>query len=156
MSAHLCSAAHLSAIVTASIALAGNGKRRIDWDDPIVLAEANSAFRMLAEENAASVAHRYQEPAADVSSWTFAPVAWPSLHTYRIAEVAATVEARKLLSRVILACRRYAYQACEHPGWPTSKACEMVMYLIETCAASMARGMGEWPSEDAADFYTAA
>ena len=65
--------------------------------------------RILAVENAAGVAARYNEPAQDVSAYRWDP----------------TVKAANL-GQLFKDLDCYSYQACESKGWKTSKAKDMI------------------------------
>lgn len=157
MSAYLCSPSRISAIVTARAHLRANGKlTSVDWREPAFRADLDRVFAVLVAENNASVAYRYNEAPADVSGYAFAPVAFPAMHAYRIAESAASVQARKIVARILHACRSYVYQASEHPAWPDSEACKIIAEIVETCAHALARGVdADWPSADDDHYFTA-
>lgn len=51
---------------------------------------------------------------------------------------------------VLQACRCYAYQSCEHPGWKESEAFAFVKALEGACVSKLIHGVeGGWEVDDA-------
>lgn len=77
---------------------------------------------MLASENLKSLAHRYpRDHHLDAAS-------------YDSFDIPRTIEADARMTpalHIVKACHCYAYQACEHQGWPTSLAKDLVDRIEE-------------------------
>ena len=127
MSAFMCSARHLTALAAYAV--------RADLDGIVgstreerVAARVAEVFGVLARENAASLDARYPgdkgDPIEDVDAKA-ASEQFPLLH-------------------IIKACHCYAYQACEHKGWETSRAKSLVE-VIEAHAVRALPGYAAAP-----------
>ena len=129
MSAFIVSRDHINAMINAAYSAATHNQ--LSWRagpdgawSRLTNDNLDAVGQMLADENAASVAHRYDEPPE--------PVAYH--HTF--AQPRPPVEILKALD-----C--YEYQSCEHPGWPESSA-------FAFCASLRSRMINRLPGYEAA------
>ncbi len=133
MSAYMIHEDHAHALITAYLEL--RAPRSSTSAD--VQSEATAMVRTLLTECEASVRYRYPTGTlpgpverTPIDETTFVAVAWSTpFATYR----------DRTLARTINAARCYAYQACEHPGWPESAARRIVDDLVEMAASALAR-----------------
>ena len=124
MSAFQVSPAHINAMITAGVILGRRqGGLSWQWSNPTRLAklagDEDRIGQVLTDENARSVAYRYNEPAEEItfSYSPFGPVPTP-------------VETIKL-------CNCYRYQACETPDYEKSEAAAFVTMLRELAIACL-------------------
>lgn len=124
MSAFMVSQAHIHYLVSAAVRLANVGPLAWIWNvdreqgtySRAVLPPGNSARKravgqMLWDENLKSVCHRYPDGLALPGPVTCGYEYDDTQPVRRVDPVA-----------VLKALSAYEYQACEHPGWPTSEA----------------------------------
>lgn len=102
--------------------------RRRDQD------ECDRVGRLLLATNYDSVNHRYDEMDAEAIA---------AIDSYRHRRFNGMVEASHAGS-VIGAIRTYRYQACEHPGWPTSEAYAYCEALEYQCVSLLIASTDRW------------
>jgi hypothetical protein len=111
MSAYVCDDSHITAL--ARYAVDHNIPRPVQSLPPTI----QDIGETLLAENVVSVNHRYPDRHAEaafiVSEWALAQEFSPI--------------------QIVKACQCFGYQSCEHPGWVTSAACQIVKEI--ECAA---------------------
>lgn len=133
MSAFLCDAPHLSACADILLQLACQPW----WDGPALEPGETPAdlFAMLLRENLLSIGHRYPGDDEMQEASVF--------HLYQPQEVGNLAAAQPVIDRdraaALKALQCYAYQACEHPGWRTSRAWAMVKEAERLLAQAITR-----------------
>lgn len=134
MSAHMCSAEHLSAVADTLLALSRESHA------PLTLEAEETAehlFKMLMVENATSLEARYPTdwheliPGGSLFKMSYSPQLGGG--TFDIYPYDADRLARSLKA---LDC--YAYQACEHEGWEASRTYALVMAAKATLGRRLA------------------
>lgn len=115
MSAFTCSDTHLTALAAYAVRHGLSSPVRGDGPDSTAGLVA-AVFRELERQNLASMAARYRDYGAQVPGGTL--------------DERAMVTEYPLIT-IIKACHCYAYQACEHRGWPESHARTIVERIEE-------------------------
>jgi hypothetical protein len=114
MSAFMCSDTHLTALAAYAVRNGLSSPIRCEGPDSTTgLVEA--VFRVLERENAASLEARYPADQGAIGGQL---------------DKRAMVTEYPLLT-IIKACHCYRYQACEHRGWPDSRAKDFVDRIEE-------------------------
>lgn len=126
MSAFIVGPKHIATIVDAALSKRGNVYDRGEFVLGVTPDKREELCAMLADENAASVNHRYNDKQEAARGFPFVP--------YRDG-----TDTLKVLKA--LAC--YEYQSCEHDGWNASKARALCKWLRE-------RLINDLPGYDAA------
>lgn len=130
MSAFLVDTDHIDYLVTAVF------KYAVQWTDLVGIGD-NGIGRRLLEANAESVSYRYNEPAADVSQYTFKAL------NYSKIDPVQTLKA--------IAC--WQYQTCENPDYAKSGAWTL-MERLQAAAINALPGYDsakwEWSRNSAA------
>jgi hypothetical protein len=126
MSAFICSEEHLGALIRFLLDIRPSESRYLylEGEEPKLISEIDwrDLFAELATENSLSVNHRYEGSQPDCQVDTI-DVVTPTQRYLRHYRALKPVE-------VIKCCHCYAYQACEHPGWPESRAKKIIDTII--------------------------
>lgn len=110
MSAFMCSARHISAIVNAAKQPKVRTRHKLFGSpDPLNISDEEATFMALKAENAASIVSRYPQEVAE--PWMLADL--DAMRYQPQTKAPNTLAAVKLIDS-------YRYQSCEHEGWKDS------------------------------------